>query len=219
MFSMNVLKYLWGEAVLTDVYLINRMLSRVLKYKTPRQSLLEIYPHTHLVSELSFRTFGCVAYVFLQPHTMSKIDYKSVKCVFLGYSNTQKGYKCYNPTTKKVFVSLDLVFDKSQPYYIKSQITKTEESEYWNLIDRVHVHNMVSKDVSDLQVSPTTLEAVQGTTLRMEDQTKTEVASERERSRSQHLKVYQRRQRNELTVQPQLQAPVPLSTQEKTGKE
>jgi hypothetical protein len=39
MFTMNVPKFLWGEAVKTAAYLINRMPSRVLRYKTPIECL------------------------------------------------------------------------------------------------------------------------------------------------------------------------------------
>lgn len=39
MFMMNVPKFLWGEAVKTAAYLINRMPSRVLNYKTPIECL------------------------------------------------------------------------------------------------------------------------------------------------------------------------------------
>lgn len=35
MFSMNVPKYLFGDALLTACYLINRMSSRILKFDTP----------------------------------------------------------------------------------------------------------------------------------------------------------------------------------------
>src|SRR5438105_14653742 len=35
MLTMNVPKYLWGEAVMTAAYLMNRMPTRVLGYKTP----------------------------------------------------------------------------------------------------------------------------------------------------------------------------------------
>ena len=43
MFSMHVPKYLWGEAVLIESYLINRMPSRVLKYITPLECLKQIF--------------------------------------------------------------------------------------------------------------------------------------------------------------------------------
>ncbi|KAM2705568.1 hypothetical protein EV1_034766 [Malus domestica] len=33
-----------------------------------------------------------------------------MKCVFLGYSSTQKGYKCFNPITNKCVVSIDVRF-------------------------------------------------------------------------------------------------------------
>ena len=39
MFTMNVPKYLWGEAVKTAAYLINWMPSRVLDHKTPIECL------------------------------------------------------------------------------------------------------------------------------------------------------------------------------------
>ncbi|KAL5804087.1 hypothetical protein ACOSQ3_030887 [Xanthoceras sorbifolium] len=44
MFSMNVPKYLWGEALLTAAYLINRMPTRVLKYQTPLMHFKHYFP-------------------------------------------------------------------------------------------------------------------------------------------------------------------------------
>ena len=37
--------------------------------------------------------------------------------MFVGYSLEQKGYKCFNPSTKKVRVSRDVVFDESASWY------------------------------------------------------------------------------------------------------
>ena len=43
MFTNNVPKQFWGEAVLTATYLINRMPSRTLKFNTPCQVLLKFF--------------------------------------------------------------------------------------------------------------------------------------------------------------------------------
>ena len=52
MYTNSVPKHFWGEAILTVVYLINRMPSQVLTYHTPLSMLLKLYPHTPLVSNL-----------------------------------------------------------------------------------------------------------------------------------------------------------------------
>ena len=36
----------------------------------------------------------------------------------VGYSDEQKGYKCYNPRTKQARVSRDVVFDESASWYL-----------------------------------------------------------------------------------------------------
>lgn len=46
-----------------------------------------------------------------------KLDTRAIKCVFVGYSPNQKGYKCYCPTTKRFFVSLDVPFLENQLLY------------------------------------------------------------------------------------------------------
>ena len=43
MFSMHVSKYLWGDAILTACYLINRMSTRVLQYIKPLACLKKIF--------------------------------------------------------------------------------------------------------------------------------------------------------------------------------
>ena len=51
LFTSNIPKRFWGEAVLTATYLINRMPSRILKFKTSVQIFLEHFPKSHLVSQ------------------------------------------------------------------------------------------------------------------------------------------------------------------------
>ena len=56
MFSMHIPKYLWGEAILTSCYLINRMPNRILKYDTPLQCLQKLFLTNWLTAELSFES-------------------------------------------------------------------------------------------------------------------------------------------------------------------
>ena len=46
------------------------------------------------------------------------MDAKAEKCILVGYSDEQKGYKCYNPHTKQARVSCDVVFDESASWYL-----------------------------------------------------------------------------------------------------
>ena len=42
----------------------------------------------------------------------SKLDDKSQKYIFIGYDENSKGYKLYNPTTRKTIISRDIIFDE-----------------------------------------------------------------------------------------------------------
>jgi len=49
--------------------------------------------------------------------SVGKLDPRAVKCIFVGYSSNQKGYKCWCPTERRLFVSMDVTFRESEPYY------------------------------------------------------------------------------------------------------
>lgn len=49
MFSMHIPKYLWGDAILTASYLINRMPTRVLQYVTPLDYFKKTFPNAELI--------------------------------------------------------------------------------------------------------------------------------------------------------------------------
>jgi len=61
--------------------------------------------------------FGCIAYVHVLDELWTKLDPKAEKCVFIGYSLEQKRYRCYNPVTRKMKVSRDVVFDEMSSWY------------------------------------------------------------------------------------------------------
>ena len=51
----------------------------------------------------------------VRPHH-TKLDPKSLKWIFLGYSRVQKGYRCYCPTLKRYLVSSDVTFFEDTPF-------------------------------------------------------------------------------------------------------
>ena len=112
MFQMNIPKRYWSHGVLTATYLINRLPSRVLEFKSP----LEVLKNQKLnISHL--RVFGCVCYVHQQAINRDKLDPRAVRCVFFGYSSTKKGYMCYNMTTRKLIISRDVKFVESESFF------------------------------------------------------------------------------------------------------
>ncbi|KAG8502943.1 hypothetical protein CXB51_000740 [Gossypium anomalum] len=121
MFTMSVPKYLWGEAVLAACYLINQLPSKVLNFQTPLHTLQIFFP-LFRVPNLPTKTFGCKAFVHNHQPNRSKLDPRAHTCVFIGYSPTQKGYKCYSPTLHRMFVSLDVTFFENEPYFSASHL-------------------------------------------------------------------------------------------------
>ena len=45
-----------------------------------------------------------------------KLDDRSQKCIFVGYSEQSKAYRLYNPITKKYVISIHVVFKKENPW-------------------------------------------------------------------------------------------------------
>ena len=63
------------------------------------------------------RLFDSIAFQHIPDEKQQKLDHKSEKCILVGYSYEQKGYKCFNPSTRKVRVSRHVVFNESASCY------------------------------------------------------------------------------------------------------
>ncbi|RVW39753.1 Copia protein [Vitis vinifera] len=120
-----------SQTILTATYLINRMPSRVLTFQSPRQLFLKQFPHTHAASsDLPLKVFGCTAFVHVYPQNRSKFAPRANKCIFLGYSPTQKGYKCYSPTNKRFYTTMDVSFFEHVFFYPKSHVQGESMNEH-----------------------------------------------------------------------------------------
>jgi hypothetical protein len=61
-----------------------------------------------------FRVFGCLAHVHVPDQRRIKLDDKSILCVLLGVSDESKAYRLFDPVSKKIIVSRDVVFEETK---------------------------------------------------------------------------------------------------------
>jgi hypothetical protein len=113
----SVPPHFWVDIVSTTSYLINIQPSSALQGDIPFERL---YGKTFDYSRLHH--FGCVCYVLLTPHECIKLIAQYVECIFLGYSVEHKGCRCWDPVTRRMRTSRDVVFDESRPFYPRPTI-------------------------------------------------------------------------------------------------
>ncbi|RVW98461.1 Retrovirus-related Pol polyprotein from transposon TNT 1-94 [Vitis vinifera] len=83
--------------------------------------------HSHIPHSLLFpdqplyflppRVFGCTCFVHILTPGQDKLSAKAMKCLFLGYSRLQKGYRCYSLETHRYFISTDVTFFEDSPFF------------------------------------------------------------------------------------------------------
>jgi hypothetical protein len=91
---------LWVEAVGTTCYLVNRSPSLALDDKNPHK----VWTGNKTSLE-HLRVFVCDAYVHVPNKNRSRLDKNAKTCIFIGYKDGVKGYKLWNPKTKKIVYS------------------------------------------------------------------------------------------------------------------
>ena len=121
LYGANMHHKFWGEALCSATYLINRTPSSTLQYQTPFQTLNHLLTIPS-IPNLEPRVFGCVAYVQVYPHQREKFDPYALRYVFLGYSDTKKGYKCFHPSTQTLYIIADVRFQEGETYFSKGDI-------------------------------------------------------------------------------------------------
>ncbi|XP_073268022.1 uncharacterized protein [Populus alba] len=102
-------KSFWAEAVNWIIYVLNRCPTNAVKYMTPEEVWTGIKPSVE-----HFRVFGCVAHVHIPNARRTKLEDKSVCCILLGVSEESKGYKLYDPATKRIVTSRDIIFEEEK---------------------------------------------------------------------------------------------------------
>ncbi|KAL0641221.1 hypothetical protein Bca4012_102626 [Brassica carinata] len=102
----------WSDAVTTACYLINRTPTLILQGLSPFEVLNRYKPSLE-----HMKIFGCLCFVMVPGELRNKLEARSSKAMFVGYSSSQKGYKCYDPNTRRVLVSREVKFVEEKGYY------------------------------------------------------------------------------------------------------
>ena len=87
MFQINFPKHFWADAVSTACFFINKMPSSVFNWATLYHQL---FPNNPLFL-IDPNVFRCTCFVRDVRPQVSKLDSKSLKCIFVGYSRVKKG--------------------------------------------------------------------------------------------------------------------------------
>lgn len=91
---------------------MSQLPSSTLNFETPYFSL-----HGKHAVYSSLRTFGSKCFPYTWDTRRHKFDPKTLLCIFVGYSEEHKAYKCFHPSSIKKFISRHVVFDeKIFPY-------------------------------------------------------------------------------------------------------
>ena len=67
--------------------------------------------------KLEFLRSYSVCFVLLHDHERNKLQSRSRLCCFLGYGIGKKCYRCYDPISKRLHVSLHVVFWEHKMFY------------------------------------------------------------------------------------------------------
>lgn len=97
---------LWAEASNTAVYLMNRAGSGQ-NNVTPYELWIKAKPNLDHI-----RIFGSEAYVNIPKQLTTKFDARAKRMLLVGYDGDSSNYRLYDPVSKKVTVSRDVVFNE-----------------------------------------------------------------------------------------------------------
>jgi hypothetical protein len=87
----------WGKAVNTMMYIKNQCSTKALDSKTPQEAW-----NGRKLDVFHLKVFGCKAFAHVPNEKMTKLESKSMPCVFLGYYEGTKAYCLMCVETKRI---------------------------------------------------------------------------------------------------------------------
>ena len=108
------------------------------------------------------RVFGCVSYVHLHKNQRTKLDPCARRYLFLGYVVHQKSYRCYDLFIRRTYVTIDVTFLESEPFFpaptSSLQGETQDEEQKWLHFDWPNSEIVVDEAPSLISIDPTRLD-------------------------------------------------------------
>jgi hypothetical protein len=101
--------YFWVKTITTIVY---QTPTTTIHGMTPKEKFISKKPNIS-----HFRLFSCITCMHVHDEKRLKKNPKTNKCIFVEYYFKQKGYRCFNPSTQKLQVNRDVMFDEMASWY------------------------------------------------------------------------------------------------------
>ncbi|GBL82879.1 Retrovirus-related Pol polyprotein from transposon TNT 1-94 [Araneus ventricosus] len=122
LYDSKLPKSCWGYAIQAAAFLHNRIPCTSINDLTPYELKYSTKPDLSKI-----RIFGCDAYVEVADTQRRKLDPKSKKRVFIGYSSM--GYRVMDPVTRRITVSRNVRFDEKKIIFDKLSATPNIENQ------------------------------------------------------------------------------------------
>lgn len=109
--TKKIPKTFWPEAINWTVHVLNRSPTLAVKDQTPKEAWSGTKPSVEY-----FCIFGCISHVHVSDSKRTKLDDRSMSCVLLGVSEESKAYRLYDPNSKQIIISRDVVFEEDKAW-------------------------------------------------------------------------------------------------------
>ncbi|GKB23091.1 retrovirus-related pol polyprotein from transposon TNT 1-94 [Tanacetum coccineum] len=141
----GLLKMFWEDSVNTASYLIKCEPSVPLGFRIPKEEW-----QGKEVSLTHLNVFGCDSYVKVKDFARDKLNAKSMKCTFIGYSSDEMGYRFWDSKGHKVVRSRDVTFNEDSLYGAKaatgySNLTKPNQKD--QVVLEESLENLANKSI------------------------------------------------------------------------
>lgn len=99
---------MWGDPLRLLVHIVNATPTLALPNITPFEAWHGRKPDLSMLCTFSYK-----AYIHRQRDQRSGLQLQTGECIYLGFESDYKGWRCYDPETKKITISRDIIFDKN----------------------------------------------------------------------------------------------------------